>query len=58
MQVTRYSGWMIDSDPTLMSRVIVSTVLNFNGKGYFPTITSLRDDGSSLYIDQNYFIIP
>lgn len=58
LTVTKHSAWMIDSDPTFMSRMITSTVLNIAGKGQFPAITSLKDDGTTLLVDTNYFFIP
>lgn len=58
LTVTKYSAWMIDSDPTFMSRMITSTTLNIAGKGQFPAITVLKDDSITLSVDTNYYFIP
>lgn len=38
--------------------MITSTILNIANKGQFPAITSLKDDGTNLIVDTNYFFIP
>jgi hypothetical protein len=61
--IYRHSGWMIDSDVSYGSRLIVSSILTFGAagvRGYFGAITVLRDSeqASGLQVTSNYYVVP